>query len=251
MVNADERTALRAGILALLGRMQSEERRFEASLSDGERVDDGSAQHWGAKVVLAHITDFKGEQVARLDAAADGSEPPSFPRIDHRDPAAYAAYLARSWDQVRADAVRTCEALVEHTRTLDTQILFTPGIYPWLQGRALWAQILVRGVWHPSGHLHQYLAEHGQTDRVLELQQGLLGAATTANIPDVPGGRPFAIYNLACAHALAGQPEPALDRLVEAVELDPALARAALKDADLEALRDAPRFAELVAPAGS
>jgi hypothetical protein len=78
---------------------------------------------------------------------------------------------------------------------------------------ALWAQILVRGFWHPSAHLHQHLAERGHFERVVELQRRFYDRATEAGIPDVPGGRPFAVYNLACAHALAGQDGPALERL--------------------------------------
>jgi mannose-6-phosphate isomerase-like protein (cupin superfamily) len=60
--------------------------------------------------------------------------------------------------------------------------------------------------------------------------------------PDVVG----VVYNLACCEALAGQREEALDHLRRALELDPTIARHARADADLEAIRDDPRFAAVV-----
>jgi tetratricopeptide (TPR) repeat protein len=240
-------TELRAGILELLEQMRLEECRFGQEVSEEERAEAGSPERWSAKVVLAHVTHFKQEQVTRLRAAADGDEPESFPQVDHQDPGVYAAYVDRSWGEVEAAAERTRVELRELVQELEGELLFTAGIFPWLRGRALWAQVLVRGVWHPSAHLHQYFAEHEHLDRLLELQQGLYQTATSLNIPDLPGGRPFAVYNLACAHSLAGQIDPALDRLAEAIRLDPSLGQSAQTDADLAQARADARFAELVA----
>jgi mannose-6-phosphate isomerase-like protein (cupin superfamily) len=54
------------------------------------------------------------------------------------------------------------------------------------------------------------------------------------------------VYNLACCEALSGQRDEALDHLRRAVELDPKIARHARSDADLESIRDDPRFAAAV-----
>jgi tetratricopeptide (TPR) repeat protein len=51
------------------------------------------------------------------------------------------------------------------------------------------------------------------------------------------------LYNLACCEALSGQRTEALEHLRRAVELDPKIARHARSDADLESIRDDPRFA--------
>jgi quercetin dioxygenase-like cupin family protein len=54
-------------------------------------------------------------------------------------------------------------------------------------------------------------------------------------------------FNAACFEALAGETDAALDHLRRAVELDAAEARRyAATDTDLDALRDDPRFAELL-----
>jgi hypothetical protein len=108
---------------------------------------------------------------------------------------------------------------------LDEDFLFTPGALPWSHGRALWASVLVRRVWHPSGHLHRYLAEHGRPDRAREMQQHLYALAVDSGIPNRPGGLPFAAYNLACALALSGDEGGSRRFLAEAVASDSNLAR--------------------------
>ena len=239
--------ALCAGVGSLLDRMRSEERLFAERLSTTERDEQGAPTRWSAKATLAHITDFKAEQITRLEAVRAGVEPPELLLRDHADPELYAEYVARDWNRVGVDAERTATDLREHVQKLDAEVFCTPGAFPWLRGRALWAQVLVRGVWHPSAHLHQYLAERGRFERVVELQESLLEGATSARIPDVPGGRPFALYNLACARSLSGELEPALTGLEEAVRLDPTLAASAQEDDDLASLRSDARFDALVA----
>ena len=209
----------------------------------------GSPMRWSAKATLAHIADFKADQIVRLEAVRTGVEPPELLLRDHSDPELYTDYAARDWNRVGVDGERTATDLREHVQELDAAVLCTPGAFPWLRGRALWAQVLVRGVWHPSAHLHQYLAERGHFERVVELQESLLGAATSAGIPDLPGGRPFALYNLACARSLCGDLEPALTGLEEALRLDPTLAASAQADDDLASLRTGARFGALVATA--
>ena len=53
-------------------------------------------------------------------------------------------------------------------------------------------------------------------------------------------------YNLACAESLAGRTDDALAHLRKAVEMDAEAARFAQRDPDFDAIRDDPRFAEIV-----
>jgi hypothetical protein len=55
-------------------------------------------------------------------------------------------------------------------------------------------------------------------------------------------GHPGMLYNLACVAAQAGNPDRALDRLRQAVEADPSLARSAASDPDFDPIRDLPGF---------
>ena len=54
-------------------------------------------------------------------------------------------------------------------------------------------------------------------------------------------------YNLACAEARLGDPEPAFEHLGAAIEQRPNLVDLAREDTDLDSLRDDPRFEELLA----
>ncbi len=53
------------------------------------------------------------------------------------------------------------------------------------------------------------------------------------------------LYNLACAEALLGEADAAIDHLARAVELHPPFAEAARDDEDFASLRADPRFARL------
>lgn len=57
-------------------------------------------------------------------------------------------------------------------------------------------------------------------------------------------------YNLACAESRLGETDPAVEHLRAALELRPGLVELARTDTDLDAIREDPRFAELV-PAAS
>jgi len=57
---------------------------------------------------------------------------------------------------------------------------------------------------------------------------------------------PLAWYNLACYQALAGEADAALSSLAQALRLDPELVGRAQRDADLDPLRDDPRFGSLL-----
>jgi tetratricopeptide (TPR) repeat protein len=53
------------------------------------------------------------------------------------------------------------------------------------------------------------------------------------------------LYNLACAEALLGETDGALEHLARAVELHPPFAEAAREDDDFASIRDDPRFGEM------
>jgi tetratricopeptide (TPR) repeat protein len=54
------------------------------------------------------------------------------------------------------------------------------------------------------------------------------------------------LYNIACNEALLGRSDDAIDHLRQAIEADSGAAELAREDSDLDAIRDDPRFAELI-----
>jgi len=217
----------------MLALARDEERRFVAGLSEEERDDSGSASSWSAKALLAHVTDFKHQQVVRVACLLRGEQAPDFAPVDHLDPAVYAGYEAPPWGEVLAGAEGVSAELVSRTRELDENVLTEPGP----NGRTLWAQLLVRGVWHSSGHIGPFLARRGRPDKAEELQRRLVDRARELGLPPKPGSWAMGLYNLACAQVAGGRLTDARAALDEALALDPALARSVETDPDLDPLR--------------
>jgi len=59
------------------------------------------------------------------------------------------------------------------------------------------------------------------------------------------------LYNLACAESHLGRKQEALEHLRQAVEKRPELAGGAVRDSDLDAIRDEPEFSAITGQAGT
>lgn len=87
--------------------------------------------------------------------------------------------------------------------------------------------------WEWSSHAFQYFVS-GEPQRAYEL----LAAADAAH-PDSPS----VLYNMACAEALTGRSEQAVDHLRRAVQLYEPFAEIARDDSDFDSIRDHPGYA--------
>jgi hypothetical protein len=74
-------TALRAAVTGLIMQAAAEE---EMLLSSAPREEQGGPDHWAAIPVIAHNSEFRQQQVIRLEAVRAGTTPPGFPEIDHQ-----------------------------------------------------------------------------------------------------------------------------------------------------------------------
>ena len=106
---------------------------------------------------------------------------------------------------------------------------------PWLRGRQLWLQIVVRGFWHPLGHVGEYYLEHGQSDRALALHAHAVATARYLDAPPQACG--MAVYSLACIEARLGLLDESAANVRSAVALNADLREKAASDPDLIALR--------------
>jgi hypothetical protein len=233
---------LRSAITGLIGLAAGEEQRLAAIADPAE---PGDPLCWAALPVIAHITAFRQQQVVRLRAIRSASTPPEFADVDHASAALYAELAAQPADDVATGGWRTAGNLLTELRSVRDADLLDPARHPWLRGRQLWLQIIVRGFWHPAGHLGEYYQRHGQPDRAVALAEH---AVATADFLCGPAqARGMASYNLACALAGAGLIEAAADALATALELNADLLANAARDADLAPLRDSGRLAALPA----
>jgi tetratricopeptide (TPR) repeat protein len=238
-VTSDE--GLRAAVTGLTGLAAAAEQELLAE----PRPDAGSsAEHWAAAPTVAHNTEFRRQQVQRLRAIRCGRVPREFAEVDHASAALYAELSAQPADAVARDSWRVAGELAEELRLVSRDDLVEPARNPWLRGRQLWLQVVVRGFWHPLGHLGEYYAGHGQPRRAVTLAEHALAAAEYVGAPAAARG--MASYNLACARARAGRPGEAVAALADAIALNPDLRANARQDKDLAGVRKAERIAALL-----
>jgi len=234
--------ALRAAIAGLIGFAASQEQVLLAAAPQGE---EGGPSCWAAVPLIAHNTEFRRQQVQRLRAIRSGQAPPDFAEVDHRSPDLYAELKAQPADAVGRDSWRVSGELIEELGSASQADLLDPSRHPWLRGRQLWLQLIVRGFWHPAGHLGGYYLIHGQAARAVTLAEQAALAAAVLGAPDPARG--MASYNLACAQAGAGLLEEAAATVTEAVALNPDVRANAARDSDLATVRDRGLLAALLA----
>ena len=226
---------LRTSLVGLIGFAAAEEEMLLA-LARSE-ADPGSPQCWGGRPLVAHNAEFKRQQAERLEAIHLGETPPSFAEVDHSSPDLYRHYSEQSADLVARASRDATQALVDGLCSTADDDLLDPSRNAWLDGRKLWLQIVVRGFWHPTGHLGEYYLTHAKPQRAIALQAQAVAVAVYLGAPDEARG--MACYNLACAAARADLPNDALDALSDAISLNPALRVNARKESDLGDLREA------------
>ncbi len=208
----------------------------------GAGSDGGSPDRWAAVPLVAHNNEFKNQQAERIMALRSGQVPPAFGEIDHGSAALYLRYSAQQAGEVLAGCRRVTATLMDGTWALSDEDLLDPSRHPWLNGRLLWLQIIVRGFWHPTGHLGDYYLGHGQPDRAVALQAH--GLATARYLGAPPAAVGMAGYSLACAQAGSGRLGEAARTLAEAVSANPDLRDRVDDDPDLAAVREAGLVAE-------
>jgi hypothetical protein len=230
----DDILQLRTAIIGLLGFAAVEEQLLLAGAGRATGAA-GSPNCWAAVPLVAHNAEFKRQQVQRLDAIRSGQAPPEFTEVDHTSDEVYRSYCQGSHAEVTRDSREVTGALIDGMGVIGDDDLLDPSRHPWLKGRQLGLQLIVRGFWHPTGHIGEYYICHGQPGRAAALQTQAVGVARYLHAPDAARG--MAHFNLACAQAQSQLPDDAVASLREAIELNPDLRGNASRDADLAGLR--------------
>jgi tetratricopeptide (TPR) repeat protein len=238
---------LRTAITGLLAHAAAAEAAVLEETGGGASTEHGDAEHWAAAPLVAHNTEFKRQQVHRLEAVLSGTTPRSFAEIDHRSAAYYAACASKPAAEVAAQSREVTVALLAHLRAVADEDLLDPSRHPWLNGRQLSLQIVVRGFWHPLGHLGDYHLDRGRVDAAYALHRAAIVEAERRGVPEAVRG--MAYYSLGCAQARAGATADALDALRLAVSLNPDLHANLARDHDLDTLRTTGILETIPAPA--
>ena len=139
---------------------------------------------------------------------------------------------------------QSASELIDRLATVSDEDLSDASRHPWLRGRQLWLQVVVRGFWHPIGHLGDYHIARGRAGRAVAMQSHALATSRYLGVPDPALG--MAAYSLGCAQVAANDPTGAAATLTEAIRLNPDLRANARRDPDLAALRADGQLATLL-----
>ena len=228
---------LRRAVAGLLSFAAAEEQALLAADGFGPGSDGGSPDRWAAVPLVAHNNQFKDQQAERIRCLLEHRVPPAYGEIDHSSEQVYQGYRSQPRDAVLAACREISARLIDGIWVLPDEDLLDPARHAWLNGRLLWLQIVVRGFWHPTGHLGDYYLARDQAGRAVAMQAQALATARYLEAPAAAAG--MAAYNLACAQARAGQLDQAARTLAEAIAANPDLRANADRDPDLEVLREA------------
>lgn len=171
--------ALRRALTGLLGFAATEEQALLGAAAFRADSGEGSPDSWAAVPLVAHNNQFKHQQDERIRCVLGGRVPAAYGEIDHSSAQVYQGYLAQRPDAVLAECRQVTAQLIDGIWTLPDEDLLDPARHPWLNGRLLWLQIVVRGFWHPTGHLGEYYLVHGEPGQAVALTCG----STPAGIP--------------------------------------------------------------------
>jgi hypothetical protein len=228
-------------LLRLLERTFEEEQTLVAKLSKEQRLASGSLEQWSAKDLIAHIAYWKQRRAQSIAASAD--EPLLSEGQENKINAqVFEENRNLMWEKVLANSKQAYDLLVQAVKSVPNDALGNTHL-AWQDGRPLWRIIAVYGCTHPISHLAEHFHERGDSQsatRIWEEFEGWL-----VQLDDSSSWRGLVQYNLACQYALSGQPDVAICRLRESLQLNPDLTEWSRQDPDFAALRDHPRFRSL------
>lgn len=220
-----------AALVEQLEAMRAAERDVFGALNPEIRDRPMRPGDWSAKDHQAHLTAWKKIQSERIQAAARGEQLAADAReTDERNAELQALRADWPWDKIVREADETSDQLVADIRAAGTELLTSrEGMVGQIYGNSashatthfIWLSDAGIGV--DTGHVAAFLDDH---ERQLK------------DAPLADYDRAVGLYNVACAHALAGRLDRARALLPGAFRLRPDLAEFAREDPDLVALRD-------------
>ncbi len=211
--------------------MRDAERDVFGALDPAVRDGPMHPGDWSPKDHQAHLTAWKAIQRDRIRASTRGETVPADSReTDERNAELQALRADSSWEDVVREADEVNDELQAEIRAGGSALLVeTEGMIGRIFGNSAphalthFAWLVDAGIGVDAARVAAFVDEH---ERQVE----------RTPLPDAD--RAIAIYNLACAHALAGRLDRARPLLQEAFQLGPDLADFAKGDPDLVELRE-------------
>ena len=220
-----------AALIAQLQGTRAAERELFGALDREVRDRPMRPGDWSPKDHQAHLTAWKGRQAERIRAIRRGEPFPTDAREDDEINAELQVIRADwTWEAIVAEADEVSRQLADEVRAAGDDVLLRSG--------SLVGGIFGNGPLHAATHFGWLVEagigmDPGRVEAFLEAEEQMLAAT---GLPDADRGT--GVYNLACAHAMAGRLDRARPMLRDAFRLRPDLVAFAKEDPDLLALRD-------------
>lgn len=222
---------LLTALIEQLRAMRAAERDVFGSLDPEVRDRPMRPNDWSPKDHQAHLTAWKGIQADRIRANTLGEDPPFIgTETDEINAALQATRADSSWPEIVAEADEISERLEDEIRAAGSARLVESG--------GLVGGIFGNGGSHAMTHFGWLMdanigVDQARVTAFVDDQERLLN---TVGVPDFDRG--VGLYNLACAHAIAGRLDRARPLLRIAFGLRPDLGEFAQEDPDLIELHD-------------
>jgi hypothetical protein len=235
---------LKSKLIELIEHTSKEEQALFARLSEDERAVRGEPDRWSPKDTIAHVAAWKTRLAEYLATAARGETPVRDEDYEAVNVQIFEENRDRSWPEILEEAAGASRQLVEQVeRTSEAELRDTETL-PWQGERPLWRVMVGTGTIHPLAmHLGPLLIERGEKEYATALQEKT--ARMLSELDESQSWQGLVRYNLACHYALAGETGTAIEKLGEALELNPGLTEWSKEDADLASLREEPGYKAL------
>jgi tetratricopeptide (TPR) repeat protein len=236
-------TTRKLKLMALLEDAQAAEIAFWDGLSNAERSARGTPDRWAAKDVMAHITVWKDRLTTRLEA--DDRDEVSERDVDFNEVnrQIFEANRERPWDDLLEYEAKVFSRLVAAVDALTDEAIEDAERFEWTEGRPLWWRIGFDVYYHPLDHLSILHRDRGDRDLAQRSHERIAHGMRSLDDSDLWQGT--ITYNLACFYALDDQPRLALEKLSQALKLNPGLVDWSKEDSDLDSLHELPDFQAL------
>lgn len=230
--------AHKSDIIAALQFADQETALFAAGLNDSDRSTPGTADHWAARDVLAHLGVGDQDIAETIAAVRQGGKPPDGMTNEE----CYLRHRDKPWSEIETLVRSSYAALIEQVQALSEAELNAP--VEALNGRMMWRVIAGSAFMHKLIHLAQALIERGERERALQLNEQTIQFGM--QVDDQPDWQSLFLYNTGCYLALLGEKHKALESLEKGMRLNPRMVEFSKQDPDLVSLHDDADFLSLL-----
>jgi hypothetical protein len=233
MTQAPATTPLQDDLIAMLQAARAAERDLFAMLDEAAATRPGAVGEWSAKDVQLHLAAWRAIEARRLDAtrrgeAFDADDPALNAPVDESNAELQARHATVSWADAALQADASVDALLGAIGRSSNEIL--------CECHDSIASIGANGVNHAIAHLSDIAVLAGGQERYDVLARQVEAVLHRGHLPPRDSG--VLLYNIACHHALSGQPDEARRTLQAAFAQRRDLVETARDDPDLASIRD-------------